>query len=481
MVAAQGVVAPETCGLGGDLFAIVHRDGDEAPHTLNSSGRAGSGGDAALLRELGHSTVPRDHPLTVTVPGCVDGLVALSEKFGTRSLGQTLEPAVTLAREGFAVSNEQSTAFTRMAGVYRDNPAVSSFYPGGSPVSAGDTVKRPDLARTLEDLARNGRDAFYNGLPGADIIDALDGHVTAEDLERSCAEWIDPISVAIGDDVSWVVPPNSAGYLGPGTLAVFLRLGPPQDPADPMWWHLMIEAHRSLAWERDRLVSDPDTVEIAPDLLLSDDRLDIAASSISREQAGLWPTRPSSPTGTAYMCVSAGDLSVSIINSNYRGTGSPFGAARSGFLLQDRGGGFSVEAGHPNELKPGKRPAHTLSPTLWTRGTKTSWVIGTRGGEIQPQLIAQLAARAIVAGEGLKDAQAAPRWSMTEYGPGSTSAVSLEPGSGVIGDLEDLGHSVVEHDALQPGWGPMSIIDRRGEALRAEADPRVVTARSLVF
>jgi gamma-glutamyltranspeptidase/glutathione hydrolase len=181
------------------------------------------------------------------------------------------------------------------------------------------------------------------------------------------------------------------------------------------------------------------------------------------------------------MCVSAGDLSVSIINSNYRGTGSPFGAARSGFLLQDRGGGFSVEAGHPNELKPGKRPAHTLSPTLWTRGTKTSWVIGTRGGEIQPQLIAQLAARAIVAGEGLKDAQAAPRWSMTQYGPGSTSAVSLEPGSGVIGDLEDLGHSVVEHDALQPGWGPMSIIDRRGEALRAEADPRVVTARSLVF
>lgn len=481
MVAAQGVVAPETCGLGGDLFAIVHCDGDPVPHALNASGRSGSGGEPSVLRGLGHTTFPRDHPLAVTIPGCVDGLIALSERFGNTALAKVLEPAETLAREGFAVSTEQSSAFTRLAGVYRENPAVSSFYPGGEPVSVGDIVQRLDLARTLSDLGKGGRNAFYRGIPGEDIVAALDGFITPDDLEQGMADWVDPISVNIGDDTAWVIPPNSAGYLGPATLSVFLRLDPPNDPSDPLWWHLMIEAHRSLAWERERLVSDPETVEVAAELLLSDERLDMAAASISRDHAGTWPTKPALPTGTAYMCVAAADLSVSIINSNYWGTGSSFGAAHSGFLLQDRGAGFSVEAGHPNELKPGKRPAHTLAPTLWTRGTATSWVLGTRGGQIQPQLVAQLAARAITGGEPLQAAQAAPRWSMTEYGPGSTSAVSLEPGTGVARALEGLGHAVSEKDSRQPGWGPMSIIDKRTGSVKAAADPRVDTTRALVF
>jgi gamma-glutamyltranspeptidase/glutathione hydrolase len=180
------------------------------------------------------------------------------------------------------------------------------------------------------------------------------------------------------------------------------------------------------------------------------------------------------------MCVTDGNgLSVSIINSNYYGTGSPFGAARSGFLLQDRGRGFSLEPGHPNELAPDKKPAHTLSPTLWTRNDRTSWLVGTRGGDIQPQLVAQLAARAVVAGDDLVAAQTAPRWSMTEYGPGERSAVSLEPGTGVEKALTELGHHVVTKDSPQPGWGPMSIVDRRTDEVNAAADPRVDTARAL--
>lgn len=180
------------------------------------------------------------------------------------------------------------------------------------------------------------------------------------------------------------------------------------------------------------------------------------------------------------MCTTDGDgLSVSIINSNYYGTGSPFGAARSGFLLQDRGRGFNLEPGHPNELGPGKRPAHTLSPTLWTRHDRTSWLLGTRGGAIQPQLVAQLAARAIVGDQELVVAQTAPRWSMTEYGPGDRSAVSLEPDTGVEDALTGLGHDVLTTNGPQPGWGPMSIIDRRNETVRAAADPRVATTAAL--
>ncbi|MDH3463605.1 MAG: gamma-glutamyltransferase, partial [Acidimicrobiia bacterium] len=227
MVATQGVVAPETCGLGGDLFAIVHRSATSIPAALNASGRAGSNASASMLRDLGHETVPRDHPLTVTIPGCVDGLIALAERFGSQSLSRVLEPAITAAREGFPVSSEQARAFATMVDVYVDNPAVSSFYPDREPVTAGDVVTRADLARTLESVAAGGREAFYQGEPGADIVSALEGFVTAEDLEANQAEWVDPINVTVGQDTAWMVPPNSAGYLGPGTLAVFARLDPP--------------------------------------------------------------------------------------------------------------------------------------------------------------------------------------------------------------------------------------------------------------
>ncbi|MDH3189541.1 MAG: gamma-glutamyltransferase family protein, partial [Acidimicrobiia bacterium] len=441
-----------------------------------------SNASASMLRDLGHETVPRDHPLTVTIPGCVDGLIALAERFGSQSLSRVLEPAITAAREGFPVSSEQARAFATMVDVYVDNPAVSSFYPDREPVTAGDVVTRADLARTLESVAAGGREAFYQGEPGADIVSALEGFVTAEDLEANQAEWVDPINVTVGQDTAWMVPPNSAGYLGPGTLAVFARLDPPDDPRDPLWWHLLIEAHRALAWERDLLVSDPRSARIPPQELLSEARLNRAAGLVSRAGAGFFPSRPTQPTGTAFMCVADEvGTAVSIINSNYRGTGSPFGAAQSGFLLHDRGAGFSLEPGHPAEMLPGMRPAHTLSPTLWTRGETASWIIGTRGGEIQPQLIAQLAARLVISDQPLSVAQAAPRWSMTEYGPQSGSSVSLEPGTGIADALRHLGHQVNEMADLQPGWGPMSVIDRRRTEVLAAADPRVDTATALVF
>jgi gamma-glutamyltranspeptidase/glutathione hydrolase len=426
--------------------------------------------------------VPADHQLAVTIPGCVDGLVGLSDRFGSMSLRGCLEAAITLAEEGFEVSNEQARAFNIKSAVYAENPAVSGFYPDGKPVEAGQIVTRGDLARTLEGIAEGGRDAFYLGTAGDDIVNALSPYVQPEDLEMEQHDWVDPLAVGIGDQTAWAIPPNSAGYLGPATLAVFLRLDPPSDPTDPLWWHLLIEAHRSLAWDRDRVVADPETAPVPAEELVSPERLDRAATGVSRTHAGSWPTPPAASTGTAYMCVTDTEgLSVSIINSNYYGTGSPFGATRSGFLLQDRGRGFSLVPGHANELAPNKRPAHTLSPTLWTNRYMTSWLLGTRGGEIQPQLVAQLAARAIVGSDDLEQAQAAPRWSMTEYGPGDSSSVSLEPGTGVEKALTDLGHHVVTRDSLQPGWGPMSIIARRGDEVQAASDPRVDTATAVVI
>ena len=483
-VAAQGVVAPETCGVGGDLFALVHAPGWARPRALNSSGRAGSTASAESLRESGATVVPGDHPAAVTIPGCVDGMITLIEELGTLDMGQILAPAVELAREGFTASTEQAYAFGRQASIYADNPAVADFYPEGRPVERGDHVTRPDLAETLEAVGSGGREAFYGGRTGEDISKALNGMITPEDMRSNQAEWVDPIETRVAGLSAWTIPPNSQGYLGPATLAVFEMLDPPDDPTDPIWWHLLIEAYRCLAWERDDLVADPATLALPANLLLDRARLERAAATVDRARTGIWPTPMGSPSSTAYLCTADSDgLAVSLIQSNYRGTGSPFGAARSGFLLQDRGMGFTLTPGHPNELAPGKRPLHTLAPTLWTDADQPRWVLGTRGGGVQPQLIAQLAARAILGGDELQTAQGAPRWAISDFGPGSGPDLVFEPGvpDGVVDALEEMGHQISVLDRTQPGWGPMSIIELTGSERRAAADPRVDTTAALIF
>lgn len=343
---------------------------------------------------------------------------------------------------------------------------------------------RADLARTIEEVVSGGREAFYGGTAGEDISAAVDGVITLGDMATSQAEWVDPISTDVSGLAAWTIPPNSQGYLGPGTLAVFQMLDPPDDPDDPLWWHLLIEAYRCLAWERDDLVSDPGTVALPADLLLDPERLERAAATVDPDRTGVWPQSMAAPHSTAYLCTADSDgMAVSLIQSNYRGTGSPFGAARSGFLLQDRGMGFTLTPGHPNELAPGKRPLHTLAPTLWTESDQPRWVIGTRGGAVQPQLIAQLAGRAILGGADLDGAQRAPRWTTSGFGPGTGSAVSLEPGvpEVVTAGLDKRGHSLDVLSGRQPGWGPMSIIELDGAERRAAPDPRVDTTAALVF
>lgn len=483
-VAAQGVVAPETCGVGGDLFALIHAPGWDRPRALNSSGRAGSKVSASALRSAGLDEIPGDDPAVVTVPGCVDGIATLIDELGRGTLAEALGPAIDYAASGFEVSREQASAFARRAHVYAAAPAVASFYPESRPVIAGDVVRRPELARTLFDVASGGRAAFYEGEAGADIMKAVGGLITVDDLARENADWIDPIGLDVFGLRCWTIPPNSQGYLGPATLAVFEMLNPPEDTDDPLWWHLLIEAYRCLAWERNDLVSDPETAALPADLLLDRPRLERAAATVDPARAGAWPQRVGRMSSTAYMCVVDDDgMSVSIIQSNYQGIGSPFSAERSGFVLQDRGLGFTLASGHPNELGPGKRPLHTLSPTLWTQGDMPRWVLGTRGGAVQPQLVAQVAARAIRGRMDLDEAQAAPRWTVADFGPSSQPSPRLEPDTtkNVRSGLEERGHGLVVMDEPQPGWGPVSLIEIDDQKRRAAADPRVDTATALIF
>ena len=480
--ATQGVVAPETCGVGGDLFALVHRPGWDVPRALNASGRAGSNADAGPVRDLG--VIPRHHPLSVTVPGCVDGWATLSAELGRLSLSECLAPAVEHATEGFEVSTEQAGAFLGEEAMYAKHPAVREFYPERKPVARGGQVKRPALAATLRAVGAGGRDAFYLGDPAQDVVVELGGLITLDDLARPHADWVTPISCEVGGMSAWTIPPNSQGYLGLATLAVFEMLGPPSDPAHPDWWHLLIEAYRSVAWERDDLVADPDHAPLPGHLLLDRDRLTRATGTVDRTRTGVWPKKMGSESSTAYMCiVDAEGMAVSVIQSNFEGIGSSFGAGRSGFMLHNRGSGFSLTPGHPNELQPGKRPLHTLSPTLWTRDREPQWVIGTRGGAVQPQLVAQVAARVALTGQTIEEAQTAPRWIVREFGPFSEAGFRVEPGVGTatLDDLRSRGHIIEEVAGPQPGWGPVSMIHIDGDDRSTYPDPRVDTTSAAVF
>jgi len=478
--AVQGVVAPETCGVGGDLFALVHRPGDAAPAVLNASGRAGRGANAEGLRADGFETVPYSHPEAVTVPGCVDGWSVLNERFGRLPLATILEPAIGYATDGFAVSAELASALGESQEQLAPQSAGAGLYPGGAAPAPGDVVVRPDLASTLGIIASGDREAFYQGRVGEAISRATGGRITMDDLTGVNSEWVEPLALEVFGLRGWTVPPNSQGYLTLAAAWLFERLDPPGDPDHPEFLHLLIEAYRAMAWELGDVVADPDFTTLPPTELLNPHRLSERLANIDRRSAASWPAATAPPGGTAYLCVADRQgMGVSLIQSNFTGFGGGIGVEGGGFFLHNRGAGFNLQSGHPNELAPGKRPLHTLSPTLWTRDGRLEMLLGTRGASYQPQLLVQVAAHLLHRRLTPAEAQARPRW-VIDYQP---EQVRLEATAGVriANALAKKGHQVALAGDFEGSWGPVSVIQVAKSGLRtAAADPRVPTAQAAV-
>lgn len=479
--AMLGVVLPDTCGPGGDLFALVHRPGNAEPITLNASGRAGSGVSADDLRDRDLGEIPFRSPWSVTVPGCVDGWIALNDRFGSLPLARILAPAIAAARDGFPASSELSGTLNRIRDLLIGQPSSGELYPGGEPPAPGATLRRPAFADTLEAVATEGRDGFYDLEVAAGIRAASNGAITPEDLARVQAEWIRPASLELFGRTAWTIPPNSQGYLTLATLAVFTLLDAPVDPLDPRFHHLLVEAYRAMAWERADTVADPDHALRPVSDLLDPARLAERARRIDPDRATRWPVPTAAPGGTAYMTVLDGSgMGISLIQSNFAGIGSGLSAGSTGVWLHNRGAGFNLLPGHPNEYAPGKRPLHTLSPTLWTRDGALSLLLGTRGGDQQPQYLAQFAAHRFHAGLTPDDSQLAPRWHADQPLPGTDSELRVESrmAPSIVDGLRSRGHSVALAADVEPGWGPISVIDVDAGRIGA-ADPRISTSAAL--
>lgn len=480
--AVQGTVAPETCGIGGDLFALVWAPGTTEPAALNASGWAGSGVTASDLRDAGLDSIPDDHPASVSIPGAVAGWFALADAFGTQEITDLLAPAIAYADEGFPASTEFARATAARFDRLSHQASAQSFYPDGAPVRPGARIRRPLLRETLEKIASTGRDGFYGGSVAADISSATGGSITVDDLAGFEPDWVEPARAEVMGRTGWTIGPNSQGHLILASLRVFELAGGVFDPSDPLSHHLLVESYRAMAAERDDVVSDPVTAPLSWRELLDDERLARVAGTIG-DRAGKFASPGRRPGGTAYLSVVDGSgLAVALIQSNFHGIGTNIGAGSSGFILHNRGAGATLEPGHPNELMPGRRPFHTLAPTIWSKDGAFMSTIGTRGGHQQPQLVAQIAAHLFGSDLPPWTALASPRWTMTDVSPSSSSHLRMETGfdEGIVDDLRRRGHGIELVEGPTGGWGPVSVIEVDADGLlTAAADPRVDTAQAV--
>ncbi len=471
--AAIAVTAPHLCGMGGDLFALVHRDGEV--FALNSTGRAGAGADADALRAEGRTEMPFRHDIrVVTVPGCVDGWVALHERFATLPLDVLLQPAIDLALQGFPASPLLVGAAARTDEGASENLAelISQL------TRPGARVVRPGVWRALTEITERGRDAFYQGEFGAGLKELGAGFYSDDDFAQPISEWVTPLRVnTFGVDL-WTIPPNSQGYLALGAAELAGRLDLPADPNDVRFAHLLIEAATAAGFDRPDVLSDTaDGDELLRSIAGRFDMIDPEKAS------NRWA--PARDGDTTYLCAIDGNgMGVSLIQSNASGFGSGLIEPNTGINLHNRGLGFNLRQGHAAEFQPGHRPPHTLCPAMATADGTLRAVFGTMGGDAQPQILLQLAARLFHYGQSPAAAVYAARWVLQGPSTGFDTWTSGEaPTVTVEGHapddwmtaLADRGHTVKGQPPYDSSFGHAHAILIDNDGFRAgAADPRAM-------
>lgn len=502
--AVLAVVEPTMNGLGGDLFALVYDAKSRALRALNASGRAPAAAtpEAFAVRKL--TDVPSRGILAVSVPGVVDGWAELLARHGTITLGRALAPAIAYARSGFAVSEIIATQWAEAQGVLaRDPLAASVFLPGGRSPRPGDIFTNPKLAQTLESIASGGRDAFYKG-PIAQAIasDAQrrEGFLTAADLAAHRSDWVDPITTRYrGYDV-YELPPNTQGFVALEMLNLLegydlKALG--HNSAE--YLHLLVEAKRIAFADREAYLADSDAVpKPLLERLLSKEyaaarRKEIDLEHTARGYAPALGAQPNGPDGpddpdqtprprsgqadartdrargdTIYMTVADKDGNVvSLIQSIFDNFGAGIAAGDTGFVLHNRGSLFSLAAGHPNRLAPGKRPLHTLVPAMVMRDGRVWLSFGVMGGDMQPQGHVQVLVNLIDFGMNVQEAGEAVRIRHT------AGSIAAETGLSPVArfGLTRRGHRIIHGVDMFGGFQGI-LIDPRTGVLMGGSDLR---------
>jgi gamma-glutamyltranspeptidase / glutathione hydrolase len=418
--ACLGLMEPTANGLGGDLFAILWDPKTKQVVGLNASGRAPLALNAAMIPPDSVGTIPLYSPYTWTVPGACDGWFELHARFGKLPMSTVLAPAIRYAEEGFPVSPVIAENWATAARRNAAKPGYADvFMPGGRAPREGELFRNPALAKTLRLLAEKGRDAYYKG-PIAEAIvrfsKANAGFFSPEDFARHRSTWDAPIATDYRGHRVWELPPPGQGLAALQLLNILETLDlKSMGRESPDFWHAMVEAKKLAFADRARYYADPAFVAVPVEQLLAKDYAKKRAALIDMRRAALTDVPGDvamlNRKETTYLCAAdESGLMVSLIQSNYTGFGSGYAVPELGFGLQNRGACFSLKAGHPNRLEPGKRPFHTIIPAFVTKDGQPLMAFGLMGGDMQPQGHAQVIVNLIDFGMNLQEAGDAIRF-----------------------------------------------------------------------
>lgn len=488
--AVLGVTDPEMNGIGGDLFAIVYDAKTKKLIGLNASGRSPYSLSLAELKKNGNATLPVHGPLPVSVPGCIDGWYKLHERFGKLPMTDILAPAINYAREGFAIADEFAFSLKGLPAIAGKDENVAAIYlPGGKPPARGDVLKNPDLANSLEKIAKGGRDVFYKG-EIARSIDAFmkkrGGYLSLKDLSDHTSNWIDPVSTNYRGYTVWELPPNGQGI----TVLEMLNMLEPFDFSHISFGsaehiNLFTEAKRLAYEDRAKYYADPDFVKIPVQKLISKkyglERSKMIQPGHALDSVFAGDEQALKGGETVYLTVAdeAGNM-ISLIQSNFFEFGSGLIPDGLGFFLQNRGFMFSLTENENNTYAPHKRPFHTIIPAFVTRDNKPFMSFGVMGGSFQPEGQVEVLMNMIDFGMNLQEAGDAPR---IDHQGGSDPVGRSTPGPGniylesgfsekTIRTLLQMGYKVSAGTPGNFGGYQAIMLDEKQGVYHGASDPR---------
>lgn len=466
-----GLAEPAMTGIGGDCFVLLNPPGENRVIALNGSGRAPAGLDPARIRAEGHKVLPRRSIDCVTIPGAVDAFCRLSADWGRLGIAALLAPPIHYAETGIPVAPR--AAFDWEGGPNIFKGVARDFYlRGGEPFRAGEVFRAPGQAEVLRRVAANGRDGFYDGEVAEDMVaslNALGGSHSLEDFANTACDYGEPLVGTYRDVEILEHPPNGSGAIALLILNILKNFDIASlDPFGVERAHLEAEAAKLALDARNRFIADSDHVSRI-DHLLSQATADSLASLIDPRRAA--PMSPPEAEAvhkeTVYIAVVDSDgMSVSLIYSIFDDFGSGMASDKFGILFHNRGAGFNLTEGHPNEAGPGKRPMHTIIPGMLRKNGRILGPFGVMGGGYQPQGHARLLTNILDFGMDVQEAIDAPR----VFAEGATlhaeRGISAETRAG----LAALGHQIGVRRV--PIGGAQAILIGEDGVLSGGSDPR---------
>jgi gamma-glutamyltranspeptidase/glutathione hydrolase len=446
--AVLGVAEPMMNGVGGDLFLLYWDAKAGKLYGLNASGWAPRGLSIAYLKQKGTFQMPQAGIDSVTVPGAVEGWAKAHGRFGKLPWKDLFAPAIYYAEHGYPVPELIHGFWEDSEQVLKQTPeAERIFLPAGKVPEVGEMFANPDLGKTLRLIAEGGRDVFYRGEIAQSILStssALGGTMQADDLADFSAEWVEPISISYHGWKVYELPPNGQGMAALEMLNIMSTLQPDKDgPLAPMELHNRIEAMKLAYSDLYRYNADPRFAKIPVKGLLAADYAKQRAELINPGKANCTPASGSpARSDTTYLAAVDKDGNIaSLIQSLYDAFGSGVAVKGRGFILQDRGGLFVLEPGHPNALAPRKRPFHTIIPAFMEQGD-IHIGFGIMGGANQPLAHAQFVSNFVDYGMNIQAALSEPRFTVrpTEQGIGCDILIESRVPPETLKELEQKGH-----------------------------------------